>query len=74
MNPYGLGQTASGIEFYNVVSMPEKFKMENKSEKLKTEGKRNQSPPEPVKIAGVVYGTKSLRSCMEEVMKLYMEK
>lgn len=54
--------------------MPEQFKMENKSEKLKTEGRRKQSSPEPVKIAGIVYGTKSLRSCMEAVMKLYMEK
>lgn len=44
--------------------------MKNVFDKQKAEEKRNHSHSKPVKIAGVSYGTKSLRECMEAVMKL----
>lgn len=67
---YGLGQTVSGIVFYNIVSVQGQTEMKNISEKQKAEEKRNHPHSEPVKIVGVSYGTKSLTECMEAVMKL----
>ncbi len=44
--------------------------MKNISEKQKAEEKRNHLHSEQVKIARVIYGTKSLTECMEAVIKL----
>lgn len=48
--------------------------MENKDGKQKGKEKEDSLSTKQIRIAGVFYGTRALAECMEEVIKLHMEK
>lgn len=50
------------------------MKSKSRSGKQKKEGKRNLSSTEQIKVARVIYGTKTLAECMEAVIMLHMER
>ena len=50
--------------------MPEKVSNTKKGRK---EDKMNPSDKETIKVAKIIYGSKSLVACMESVIKLHME-